>query len=159
MNKKNTIAGIPRWQYWNKLRVRSKGLKKRSKPIKGSSSKKNKIPGLYEFMCEMIVQCSWVCAECGEGCYTHSRVFQLAAQAHLLPKKKFPSVALDPRNIICLPSYGCGHHNRYDKSWLSAQKMKIWPVVEKIILEELIPKLTDKEYKKLPDFLKQKYEQ
>lgn len=154
----NTIAGLPKWLYWKRLRLKSRGLKSRAKLIKKTYSKKSKIDGLFEFMMEMVERCRWVCDECGVGCYTSAQEFRLSTQAHLLPKKMFKSVAKDPRNIICLPAYGCGCHSRYDKSWASAQKMKMWPQVEKIILEELIPKLTSAEYKKLPGFLKEKYE-
>jgi hypothetical protein len=154
----NLIAGLPKWLYWKRLRLKSRGLKSRTIPIKPKRSKKNKIDGLLWFMMEMVNRCKWICEECGERCYTSNVDFQFAAQAHLLPKKTFPSVALDPRNIKCLPAYGCGCHSKYDKSWASAQRMKIWPEVEKIILEELIPKLTVAEYKKLPGFLKEKYE-
>lgn len=157
MNKK-TIAGLPKWLYWKRLRLKSRGLKPRTKPIKKKYSKKHKIDGLFEFMMEMVERCRWVCDECGERCYTSAQEFQLSAQAHLLPKKTFRSVAKDPVNIKCLPAYGCGCHIKYDKSWASARKMKVWPQVEKIILEELIPKLTPAEYKKLPGFLKEKYE-
>jgi hypothetical protein len=155
---KNTISGLPKWLYWKRLRLKSRGLKPRTKPLKKKVSKKNKVDGLFEFMMEMVARCNWICDECGERCYASDQTFQMAAQAHLLPKKTVKSVALDPRNIKCLPSYGCGCHSKYDKSWASAQKMRIWPDVEKIILEELIPKLRPDEYKKLPSFLKDKYE-
>lgn len=161
---KDTIAGKPKWKYWNDLRAKSKGLKKRKSPIKKSPVKKRapgkskKIPGLFEFFSRMIANCKWVCENCGQKCYTTDKKFQLAAQAHLLPKKTFPSVATIDECVVCMPAYGCGCHSAYDASWMRAKKLKSWPKFEKIILEKLIPRLTDAEYKKLPDFLKQQHE-
>lgn len=147
------------WKYWAELR--SKSLKR--KPLKRTGikkkyrPKKNKIEGLFEFYEEAIATCNWLCRECGEYVYSADMDFQLACIAHLLPKEYFPSVAKNILNIMCLGGT-CGCHRKYDKSWASARKMKIWSEAEFIIVKFLIPLLPPNEYKKLPDFLKELYE-
>lgn len=161
MRQRDTISGKPKWKYWADLRAKSARANpiKRTAIRKKTSGKRNKIPGLYEFMLEMIRKCDWICDECDVNCYTSDQTFQLAAQAHILPKNDFPSVALLPENILCLPSYGCGHHSAFDLSYERKMKMKVWPRAKKIILTVLIPKLTAQEYRKLPEFLKTEYEE
>lgn len=107
-------------------------------------------PELKAFYNDALENSTPVCEECGEDVYTSSAV------AHLLPKKTFKSVRAHPSNKKCLGD-SCGCHNKYDKNWASAVKMKIWPEAEVIILTVLIPLLPESEYAKLPDFLKEKY--
>lgn len=157
MIRKKTIAGKPIWKYWADKRKESKPLKRTGIKQK-FYPKKNKIPGLFEFMSGMVGKCSWVCDECGVYCYSPDPKFQLAAQAHILEKKIFRSVALVPENILCLPSHGCGCHKKFDHSYERKTKMKVWPKAQEIILTVLIPRLPAQEYVKLPDFLKELYE-
>lgn len=71
--------------------------------------------------------------------------------AHILPKKIFPSVATHPLNYTILKMWG-GTHAKYDLSWESASKMKVWPrVVERFL--KIYPSIADNEKKYLPDVL------
>lgn len=63
------------------------------------------------------------CWECGASIpaqYLHNAV------AHVVPKSIFRSVATHPDNYLILGAH-CGCHQRYDRSWEDAAKMKIWP--------------------------------
>lgn len=157
-----TIKGKSRRDYWNDLRKKSKPLRRTRAKAKKTHGKKRgtkeKIPGLFEFFLEMIEKCKWVCEECGKECPATNLKFQLAAQAHILEKKTFRSVAKVPENILCLPKYGCGHHGAFDASWERRMRMNVWPEVEKRLMEVLIPMLPPNEYVKLPDFLRVMYE-
>lgn len=110
-----------------------------------------------------------VCQECGSRADwlllpEYSAVWK-ACQAHLLPKKKgaFPSIAANLDNhIVLFPSLGgklCGHHGEYDSSWYNATTMKVWPSVEKIIIEKLVPHIAEGELRKLPEVIQNKIEQ
>lgn len=151
-------------KYWDDLRRKSlqnkplKRTKLKSKPMKKKYyPKKNKIGGLYEFYCEEMETFNWICEECGKNVYSSDEIFRLAVMAHLLPKNIFRSIAKHKQNLMCLGGE-CGCHKKYDKSWESAQGMRVWRNVEYIIVTVLIPLLPEQEYKKLPDFLKQLYE-
>lgn len=150
---KGFINGKPSHKYWQELRAKSKqpkrtGIKRKFYP------KKNKIPDLPKWYdIKMEENIGRPCEECGEPVVIYIR----AGQAHLLPKAIFRSVATHPLNHKLLGA-GCGCHRKYDKSWDSAQRMKIWPESKEIIITILIPLLPEKEYKKLPQFLKDEYE-
>lgn len=149
-------------KYWDGLKKRSKPLQRktpiRRTGIKPKPPKKKKTDEMFQFLLSMVKVCTWVCAECGKPCYTGDLTFQLAAQAHLLPKKTFRSVAMNPDVIVCMPKYGCGHHGTYDASWLRASKMKSWPRFKQIIFTKLVPLLPPHEYSKLPLILRDEYE-
>jgi hypothetical protein len=111
---------------------------------------------LESWFTRKIKQCLWICEECGVNCHSSDAKYQRAAQAHLLPKSLFPSVATHDLNHKTLgPSCGC--HNKYDVSWKSASKMKIWKSALQQIFQ-LIPLLPQEEYKKLPDVIRDEYE-
>lgn len=83
-----------------------------------------------------------------------------ACQAHLLPKKKnfgFPSLRNNLDNhAVLFPSWGgllCGCHGWYDSSWDNASTMDIWTKAKKIIIEKLIPLITESEKKNIPELL------
>lgn len=165
--KPKKIAGKSAWQYWSDLRrnskkpVRANYIKPRSKGVKKkaahSRGRKKRIPGLKEWYNNKIETCTWICEETGENCYSSDYGYQLSCQAHILPKEYFISVATHEMNHMCLSATN-GSHKKYDKTWASARRMKVWPKANKIILEVLIPLLTNEEYRRLPDFIKHEYE-
>ena len=71
--------------------------------------------------------------------------------AHILPKKIFKSIKTHPKNYLILKMWG-GIHARYDLSWDSASKMKVWPVAVKRFIE-MYDDIADSEKKYLPDVL------
>lgn len=146
------------FDYWARLRrsslqkkpLKRTAIKKRFKP------RKKKIDGIVLWYENRIAECTWICWECEVNGFSTIRNYQFAAQAHLLPKEHFGSVATHPLNYACLPAT-CGCHSRYDKSWMSASTMKMWPIaLDRIMV--LIPLLTEKEYRKLPDIIGKEYE-
>lgn len=107
-----------------------------------------------------------VCKECGMRADwllkpEYAAVWK-ACQAHLLAKAKnqFPSIAANLDNhIVLFPSFGgklCGHHGEYDSSWYNATTMNVWPSVEKIIIEKLVPHIAEGEMRKLPEVIQNK---
>lgn len=99
-------------------------------------------------------ECKGYCAECGEPI---SKIDRHSSIAHVLPKRKdhgFPSVATHPLNKLELGPR-CGCHNRYDVSWLSASKMKIFPQAIEIVTI-LYPLLCKEEQARFPEVF-QKY--
>lgn len=104
------------------------------------------------------------CMECGkkipEKIKLVGKKFTLdgyrCATAHVLPKRKeygFPSVASNPINRLFLGA-GCGCHDRYDRSWEDAAKMKVWPLAVEIF-KKLYPLIHPSEKKNIPDILLQ----
>lgn len=158
MNRK-LINGKPAWQYWSELRRRSAPIKRT--PIKRKMIKKSTEPNLatptQQWYFDRISECNFLCAECKTNVFYPVLGYQIAVQAHILPKSIFKSVALHPLNCMCLGT-DCSHHGRYDTSWDDASKMKIWPHAREIIVTVLIPLLPKHEYAKLPDILKDEYE-
>src|ERR1043166_1084033 len=95
-------------------------------------------------------ECLGRCAEC----YAPIPFFlRHSSIAHVLPKNEmygFPSVATHEENFIELgPGAVCGCHVKYDLSWLSASKMKVWPLaLEKF--KKIEPFIADEELKQNP---------
>lgn len=67
------------------------------------------------------------CWECGAIIVTSNYRIAKAAVAHVLPKEFFSSVETHPANYLELGA-ACGCHRKYDKSWNSAQQMKVFPL-------------------------------
>lgn len=107
---------------------------------------------------EKIASCNWICQNCNKNVYASAYIFQKACQAHLLCKKLFPSIKTHPRNHAVLGGV-CGCHYAWDSDWERAQKMFVWPTLKEIIITELIGCLPADEYRKLPDVLREEYEQ
>lgn len=92
-----------------------------------------------------------VCWETGEKIDKKDKKGWHGSIAHILPKKTFKSVATHPKNYLILKMWG-GTHARYDVSWLSASKMKVWPTAVKRFIQ-IYPHIADSEKKYLPDVL------
>lgn len=73
------------------------------------------------------------CQECGKPLYAFREFAKRCVSAHILPKSKFPSVAMNPDNIIFLGSDivagVCDCHTFYDYSVENRVNMKIYPIV------------------------------
>lgn len=119
------------------------------------SQKKDKsIENLVSWYEERLKEFTGNCAECGKEI---NRKYCYASVAHVLPKKPgiggFPSVAKHSENAIELGAT-CGCHNKYDRNWESASKMKIFPLaIEKF--KKIEPFIAEEERKYIPEvFLK-----
>lgn len=75
----------------------------------------------------------WICENCKTTIYTAGFKSKLSCQAHILPKKLFPSVKTHPENHMLLGGLfsDCGCHNIYDNSWLKASKMSVFTLAIK----------------------------
>lgn len=129
--------------------------KKSAKKIAQKASEKKERGGQYSEMVKWygtIMQNEKpICWETGEKI---EQAFLHASVSHLLPKALFPSVATHKNNYAIL-SAANGSHGKYDLSWESAAKMKIWPYALKVIVKELVPRLSAEERRRLPDVIQQ----
>ena len=117
---------------------------------------KGKRPDVVAWYEKKVNECDWMCSECGKSCYSGNKEYRFAAQAHILPKSLFPSIATHDQNYMCLgPSCGC--HGKYDSNWDNASKMKVWPEALATMFV-LIPLLPQAEYRRLPDIVKDAFE-
>lgn len=104
---------------------------------------------LHYWYSDRMQECTGKCENCGEPIWVSDRHSSIA---HVLPKRKnhgFPSVATHPLNKLELGPR-CGCHNKYDVSWWSAKKMKIFPKATEIALQ-LYPLLTREEQARFPE--------
>lgn len=171
MQKKNKlIKGKPAWKYWADKRAESA----KKKPLKRTPIKKKKVFGSTVFKPKKKDKALWnwyetimaaedaQCLECklqGTGGFIgkHNKIAWHGSIAHVLPKAIFPSVKTHPDNYVILSMYNCCHHGQYDASWDKAMKMNVWAIV-KPKLRILIPLLPQREYGKLPDVIRDLYE-
>lgn len=103
---------------------------------------------LVFWFADRIKERSGVCMECLE---VIPAAYAFHSCAHLLPKSLFPSVATHPMNYLELGA-GCGHHNAWDVSWLSASKMKVAKIAKERFktFEHLI---APEERRRIPEWL------
>jgi hypothetical protein len=94
------------------------------------------------------------CEECGKPIPRWIKLVWHSAQAHILPKSIFEDVMDAIENHMTLGP-GCGCHSRFDKSWESASKMKIFPEAWRRV-QLILPLIKTKEQlDKIPEiFLK-----
>lgn len=143
------------WQYRAKLKKNKVYKNKSKEPSKNTfcldfaSSK-----SLNEWFSYQISQSSWVCENCKTPINSSTNISKISAQAHILPKSIFKSVKLLHINRLELGHTECSCHQKYDLSWHSASKMNIFEKASEII-KQLIPLLSEEEYRKLPDIFKQ----
>lgn len=156
------IAGRCRYHYWifrqkaAKERNLQRGIPQKTafrlkKPQKAAKNLNKEIVNLVSWYNDRKNEFTGRCQECGAVIPYYLRH---SSVAHVLPKKKdygFPSVATHPQNAIELgPGAVCGCHTKYDNSWLSASKMKIFPLAkEKFKLIE--PFIAEEERKRIPE--------
>ncbi len=102
-------------------------------------------------------QMSGVCTETGRRTETKKYEFAIASICHILPKEKngCPSVATHSLNWIELHS---DMHTKFDAmSWEERRQMKCWPIIEQRLIA-IEPDLLPEERRRLPDFMKDKFE-
>jgi hypothetical protein len=166
LRRTNKIAGKSQYQYWNDLRRKS-AKKSMSKPKDIEKLKKQKsamMQRAHEKMKEKKApkkirldkwfdhwfrHCHTRCEECNEPINKFDPLELRSVQAHILPKKTFDSVCDVIENHATL-GVRCGCHYKFDKSWLAASSMKIWPVIIERFktFEHLI---APEERRKIPD--------
>jgi uncharacterized protein YlaI len=118
---------------------------KRKTPLKRSRKKMDKgLIAYYEFGLSIS---TWCCEECKKR-IPHSEQWQwFSAQAHILPKDKFKSVAAQVLNRLHLCP-DC--HTDWDSSWQKAQTMKVFNVAI-----ERLKQFTHQVKEKLPPCIEQ----
>jgi hypothetical protein len=169
LRKAGLLPALPTKKEKKPLKKKSPKTLAREKQQRMEQTTDKKEDDYYEYWME---HAEPVCAECGMTAYwllepqedekkrESYRLMWRACQAHLLPKKKeygFPSLRNNLDNhIVLFPAWGghlCGDHGFYDSSWFNASTMKIWPEVKQIIIEKLIPLVSEKEKKNIPEIL------
>jgi hypothetical protein len=126
-----------------------------AKEIKDSSQLDGTLKGWFDYWIRF---CGFACEECGEHISRSDIDGLYAAQAHILPKadNQFPSVKTVIHNHMTLGAR-CGCHSRFDKSWESAQKMKVWGAAC-LRFELFCHLIAPKEVRKLPPSLREIYD-
>lgn len=136
------------WAYRKKISLEKKGSRANQHIInvKGNNT------GLPLWYASKMKRMTGRCMECGEKIEKFNPKYAICAIAHILPKSIFKSVATHENNWLELGAT-CGCHSRYDKSWESASKMKIWSIaVERFkTFEHLI--VLPEELRKIPTYL------
>lgn len=139
-------------------------FKKEKKPLKKISDKKaaemkeakviNSDSELDKWFEERRKEMTGICANCGGKTGKEDDKFYRHSIAHILPKRDsmFPSVATVNYNWVELCFWGNSCHSKYDSSWESAAKMRIWPfVIHNVNI--LYPRLKSEEKARLPEVL------
>lgn len=107
---------------------------------------------LNEWFLYHVSRADWVCENCKQPIITGGWQSKISCQAHILPKRDFPSVKLNRHNHLLLGGIfsDCSCHNRFDNSWEKARKM---PVFELAISRFLSFKkyLSESEKNRLPE--------
>lgn len=121
-----------------------------NKPKVSTEGQKNERNAMNEFFAQVALRMPFNCAECGKPLYASTKVGKRAASAHILPKAKFESVAMDENNIFFLGAAyigQCGCHDRWDANVDSRIKMKVYDVAIWRFEKYLKAKLTPEELK------------
>lgn len=163
---KPLISGRCQKHYWIfRGKVNASKIKERNKGVVVDPSKRmihnetqldGTLQGWFDYWMRF---CGFVCEECGAPISRSDADGLHAAQAHILPKgdKMFPSVKTVIHNHLTLGAR-CGCHSRFDKSWDSAQKMKVWSLaVEKF--KWFCHLIAPNEVRKLPEVLRKVYDE
>lgn len=91
------------------------------------------------------------CQECGELLFKSMSINPRTVIAHILPKAHYPSVEVNPDNVLYLCQL---HHGRYDnQTQRFMNESKLAPLIRQKV-KLLTPLLTDKEKARLPEYLK-----
>lgn len=124
-----------------------------------SLSRSTLVSTLNPYYTYWVRYCGFKCEECGEPISTSDTDGLIGAQAHILPKSPnsgFPSVAVVLENHMTLGAR-CGCHRKFDKNWLSAQKMDIWPkAVDRF--RKFMHLIAKDELRRLPEPLREIYD-
>lgn len=103
---------------------------------------------LSAFFRQVTLRMPTKCQECGSQLFAFNNFGRRSCAAHILPKAKFKSVAMNEDNIVYLGADflgGCSCHDEMDKLGVEHRvKMKIYPLVLERF-EKLKPNLTQRE--------------
>lgn len=123
--------------------IPKKSAKKKAEEKRGRDERGDGDTDLQRWYAAIMAKEEGRCWETGEKINKEDSFGWHGSIAHVLPKSKFESVATHPQNYMILKMWG-GTHAKYDASWESASKMKVWPYAIKII-NILYPLLTSEE--------------
>ncbi len=98
--------------------------------------------------------CVWVCENCGAILNPFTPKVASSCQAHIIPKKLFPSVKNVLENHLVLGGLHqpCTCHGQYDSSWLNATKMPVFEKAKQRFIK-FAHLIHPSEYKNLPEEL------
>jgi hypothetical protein len=118
---------------------------------------KERIPNLRAWYIEQISISTWECENCGAPIPNFSDAARYGAQAHILCKVLFPSVALHPSNRLHLGNgWGCDCHTKYDSSFDTAGSMPVFSLALERF-ELFAAEIAPEELKNLPPFFLDHY--
>jgi hypothetical protein len=150
--KKTLINGVCTIHYWASKRQPLYKKKGSGIIVQDQDAISSPPPSeLYQWYLDKIPCLAGKCMECGARIDKWIHLVAMSAIAHILPKDDFESIQCHDLAWLELgPSCGC--HSRYDKSWHSASKMKVWPLVLERV-QVLSPLIQPQERKKIPAIL------
>lgn len=121
MERKNTIKGLPKWKYWEQVRLKS--------AIKSAAKKAEKKTETDQYFIYWMRHSVRYCENCGAPIMAYEL---FTCQAHILPKRdnQFPSVAGVIENHMTLGTVRCSCHYTYDRSWEDAAAMPVFAIAK-----------------------------
>ena len=130
------------YSYWNSLRQKSaEKVKAQKAPLKA------RLKVWFDYWTK---HCHTRCENCNQPIERWNRLELISAQAHILPKGIFEDVCDELDNHMTLGKI-CGCHDKFDRSWDSASRMKIFPVAWQRV-QGFLDKITDPvQRRKIPD--------
>lgn len=145
------IKGLCQLHYWTKARRRTAQKQDVQRMVLQ--------PSLRQWYLDAVEQSSWICENCEAPIPAFSEEARFSAQAHILPKSIFSSVATHPMNRLHLGNqYGCGCHNLYDLSFHHAGSMPVFSLaLERFTL--FAPAIHHSEVAHLPETFQPHYNQ
>lgn len=124
-----------------------------STPKPKSNDEKEKSDKLTQFFESLTIPNA--CHECDKQLIAFTPYGRRSVSAHVLPKSKFESIAMNPDNILFLGAGylgGCNCHDIYDSCVDSRKSMKVYHIALKRY-ETMLPLLTDKEINEANKYL------
>lgn len=136
---------------------RARTAKKKPEPKGPSKSKrpeKENKQDLEQWFLDGDKQATGKCRHCGGRTCKGDPLFYKHSQAHILPKRLFPSVATHPLNRVELCFWENNCHGNFDNGTLDLMDMNCFDeIIEKFIA--IYPEIVPAERKHIPDVLLQ----
>lgn len=111
-----------------------------------------------DFFDQMALKIPYYCENCGKPLYAFNKKAKRSVTAHILPKKIFKSIAIDPNNILFMGAdyigCPCNCHDRWDMNSDIRSKMPIYDMALGRFETDLKFKLTRTELKAAYTYLK-----
>lgn len=105
---------------------------------------------LSEFFDRMLNESQHTCQECGCDLYSSTILNERAIICHILPKKTFTVVAMNPDNIVNLCNV---HHHMLDLGGSKkVMAMNIYPLLKERV-KILLPLIPEDQLKSIPEYL------